>query len=216
MHKERVKDIIRILKQTYPSARTSLNFETPFQLLIATILAAQSTDVGVNKVTKTLFKKYPSPDAFATADLQELEQDIHSTGFFHQKSKSIVAASQDILREHGGRVPNTMEELTKLHGVGRKTANVVLGNAFGKPAIAVDTHVLRVSGRLGLTDPKSAKKKDADKVEHDLMNIVPEMDWIIFSHLLIYLGRDICTARNPKHDICPVLHLCPTGQAAIC
>ena len=214
--KERVKEIIRILKQTYPNARTSLNFENPFQLLIATILAAQSTDKKVNEVTATLFKKYPTPAAFANADPRELENDIHATGFFRQKTKSVIEASQDIVNVYGGKVPDTMEELTSLRGVGRKTANVVLGNAFGKPTgIVVDTHVLRVSGRLILTNPKYAEKKEADKVEQDLMEIVPKEDWTIFSHLLIFLGRDICTARNPKHDICPILHLCPYGTRRI-
>lgn len=210
--KERIKEIINILKRAYPDARTSLDFQTPFQLLVATILAAQCTDVKVNQVTKTLFKKYPTPDDFASADLRELEQDIHSIGFFRQKTKSIIEASQDIVNEYGGTVPDNLDELTKLRGVGRKTANVVLGNAFGKPAIVVDTHVLRISGRLHITDPKYVQKKEADKVEQDLMKIVPEQDWTLFSHLIVYLGRDICTARNPKHDICPILHLCPTGK----
>jgi endonuclease-3 len=211
--KARVKEIIRILKRKYPDARTSLNFETPFHLLIATILAAQCTDVKVNEVTPALFKKYPTPADFAKADPHGLESDIRPTGFFRQKTKSIIEASQDIVNEHGGEVPDTMEELTKLRGVGRKTANVLLGNVFGKPAIIVDTHMIRISGRLGLTDPRSVEKKDADRIEQDLMKIVPQEDWTFFSHLIIFLGRDICTARNPKHDICPILHLCPTGQA---
>ena len=213
--KTRVIEIIRLLKQKYPDAKTSLNFKTPFQLLIATILSAQSTDKMVNEVTKTLFQKYPGPAELAKADLLELEDTIHATGFFHQKAKSIMEASQDIVNEYGGRVPDTMEELIKLRGVGRKTANVVLGNAFGKPGMVVDTHVLRISGRLGIADPKHVEKKDADKIEQDLMAVVPEEDWTIFSHLLVFLGRDICTARNPRHDVCPVLHLCPTGRSAL-
>jgi len=210
---ERVREIIRILKRTYPDARTSLNFDTPFQLLVATVLAAQCTDVKVNEVTKTLFPKYPTPADFANADPRELEREIRATGFFRQKARAIIEASQDVVNEYGGRLPDSLEELTKLRGVGRKTANVVLGNAFGKPAVAVDTHVLRLSGRLGLTRPEYVQKKDADKVEQDLMQVVPEEDWTLFSHLLVYLGRNICTARKPDHEICPILRLCPTGQA---
>jgi endonuclease-3 len=212
--KERVGEIIRILGVAYPDPmKGMLRFTNPFELLIATILSAQSTDVMVNEVTKTLFKKYPTPRSLAAADPLEVEQDIHATGFFRQKTRSIMEASQDIVNEHGGTVPDSMEELIKLRGVGRKTANVVLGNAFGKPGIIVDTHVLRVSARLGLTDPKHAEKKDADKVEQDLMKVVPQDDWTLFSHLIVQLGRTVCAARNPRHDICPVLHLCPTGKA---
>jgi endonuclease III len=212
--KARVREIIRIIREAYPDPmKGMLRFTNPFELLIATILAAQSTDLTVNEVTKTLFKKYPTPRSLATADPLEVEQDIHATGFFRQKTRSIMEASQDIVNEHGGTVPDSMEELTKLRGVGRKTANVVLGNAFGKPALVVDTHVIRVSGRLGLTDPRYAEKKEADKVEQDLMKVVPQEDWTVFSHLIVQLGRTVCTARNPKHDICPVLHLCPTGKA---
>lgn len=212
---ERVIEIIRILKERYPDARTSLDYETPFQLLVATILAAQSTDKNVNAVTKTLFQEYPDPDAFACADPRELEKDIYSTGFFRQKARAIIEASQDIAGKYGGNMPDTLEELVTLRGVGRKTANVVLANAYGKPAIPVDTHVLRISGRLALTNPRYSERKEADKVEQDLMRIVPENDWSAFSHLLIYLGREICSARNPKHDVCPILHLCPTGRAAL-
>lgn len=211
--KARVSEIISILKQKYPAAKTTLDFETPFQLLIATILAAQSTDAKVNQVTPSLFRKYPTPEAFAKADPRELERDIRATGFFRQKARAIIEASQDIVNYYGGRVPDTMDELTKLRGVGRKTANVVLGNALHKAeGIAVDTHVLRVSGRLEIVDPELSRKKDADKVESQLMEVVPKEDWTIFSHLLIFLGREICTAKNPKHEICPLLHLCPTGQ----
>jgi len=213
--REREGKIIAELKKAFPHAKVTLDFRTPHELLVATILAAQSTDVNVNKVTKDLFQKYPSVEAFADADPKELEHDIHSTGFFRQKTKSIIESSQDIVNHHGGKVPDTMEELTKLRGVGRKTANVVLSAAFGKSVIIVDTHCLRVSGRLGLVDPKLAEKKDADKVERELMKIVPEQDWSCFSHLMVALGRAICTARAPKHDICPVLHLCPTGQQAL-
>lgn len=212
---ERAIEIIRILKERYPDARTSLDYETPFQLLVATILAAQSTDKNVNVVTKTLFQEYPDPDAFAGADPRELEKDVYSTGFFRQKARAIIEASQDIVGKYGGNMPDTLEELVTLRGVGRKTANVVLANAYGKPAIPVDTHVLRISGRLALTNPRYSERKEADKVEQDLMRIVPENDWSAFSHLLIYLGREICSARNPKHDVCPILHLCPTGRAAL-
>lgn len=207
----RVKEIIRILKQVYPRATTSLSFRSPFELLVATILAAQSTDKKVNEITPILFAKYPNPEALANADLREVEEIIRPTGFFRQKARAIIEASQDIVEKYGGKVPATMEELTSLRGVGRKTANVVLGTAFGKPAIIVDTHVLRISGRLGLVDQRLSQKKDADKVEQQLMEIVPQEDWTQFSHMLVYLGREICTARNPKHDVCPILHLCPTG-----
>ena len=210
--KERVREIVRILKERYPNPRTALDFETPFQLLVVTILSAQSTDVMVNKISPDLFKKRPSAEAFASADPRELEQDIHATGFFRQKTKAIMEAAQDIVARFGGKVPNTLEALTELRGVGRKTANVILSNAFGKPAIPVDTHVLRISGRLRLVDPRLAEKKEADKVEQELMEISPEEDWSNLSHLLINLGREICTARNPKHDICPILALCATGQ----
>ena len=213
--KQRVREIIRILRQRYPHPRTALSFENPFQLLVATVLSAQSTDVKVNQISPGLFKKYPSPEAFANADQQELEQDIRATGFFRQKTRAIMEASQDIVSRFGGNVPDNMEDLTELRGVGRKTANVVLSNAFGKPAISVDTHVLRVSGRLGLVDPKLSEKKEADKVEQELMKIVPQKDWTDFSHMLINLGREICTARNPTHDICPILNLCPTGQSQL-
>ncbi|MDI6828137.1 MAG: endonuclease III [Armatimonadota bacterium] len=213
--KKRAQEIISILKRTHPKPDVMLNFTTPFELLVATILAAQSTDVKVNEVTARLFKKYRSPDDFANADPKELEQDIHETGFFRQKAKSIIEASKEIVRRYDGKVPDTIEELTKLPGVGRKTANVVLARAFGKPAIIVDTHVLRVSARLGLVDPKLAEKKEADKVEMALQEIIPEEDWVAFSDALVALGRTICTARAPKHNICPILHLCPTGQAEI-
>jgi len=209
---ERVKEIIRILSKEYPDPRKGmLNFSTPFELLIATILAAQCTDVKVNQVTKTLFKKYPTPASFAGANLSEIEQEIRPTGFFRQKARSIAQTSQDIVNEFGGEIPRTMEELTTLRGVGRKTANVVLGNAYGQQAIIVDTHVLRIAGRLGLTDPRNSEKKDADKVEQDLMKVVPRADWTLFSQLIVQLGRSICTARNPKHADCPILRLCPTG-----
>jgi len=211
----RVRKIIEELRKAYPHAKVTLDFRTPHELLVATILAAQSTDVNVNQVTKSLFRKYPSVHDFANADPKELERDIYSTGFFRQKTKSIIESSQDIVNLYGDRVPDTMEELTQLRGVGRKTANVILSAAFGKPGLIVDTHVLRVSGRLGLADPEHVEKKDADKVEQELMVVVPGEDWSCFSHLLVALGRTICTARNPRHEECPILHLCPTGQKAM-
>lgn len=212
---ERVVGIIRALKEKYPEASCTLDAVSPFQLLIMTILAAQSTDKNVNAISPALFAKYPTPVALSSADPLEVEEAIHSTGFFRQKARAIIEASQDILDVFGGSVPDTMEELTKLRGVGRKTANVVLGNAFKKPALIVDTHVLRVSGRLRLVDPKLSEKKEAEKVERALMEIVPEEDWTFFSNALLYLGREFCTARNPNHQDCPLLHLCPTGQAAV-
>ncbi|HAH86625.1 MAG TPA: endonuclease III [Armatimonadetes bacterium] len=213
--KHRTVEIIRILTEKYPDATVTLDYDNPFQLLISTILAAQSTDVKVNEVTKTLYKKYRTPEDFANANPAELEQDIHATGFYHQKARSIIETSQDIINQFGGRVPGTMEELTNLRGVGRKTANVVLGNAFGIPGVIVDTHMLRVSARLGLVNREDAAKKNAVKVERQLMEIVPHKEWTHFSNLILFLGRDICTARTPRHTECPLLHLCPTGQAAI-
>jgi endonuclease-3 len=211
--KQRAHEIIKILKQTHPMPKVMLNFRTPFELLIATILAAQSTDVKVNQVTERLFKKYRTPEDFANADPRELEQDIRETGFFRQKAKSIIAVSREIVSKYGGRVPENIDELTKLPGVGRKTANVVLVRAFGKPGIIVDTHMIRVAGRLHLVDPDLARKKDADKIEMQLREIFPEEDWIPLSNVIVALGREICTARAPKHSICPVRHLCPQGQS---
>jgi len=213
--RKRTRKIVAELRKVYPHAKVTLDFSTPHELLVATILAAQSTDVNVNHVTKSLFQKYQSVQDFANADPKQLERDIYSTGFFRQKTKSIIESSQDIVNLYDGRVPDTMEELTQLRGVGRKTANVILSAAFGKPGIIVDTHVLRLSGRLGLVDPKLAANKDAVKVEQELMAIVPGEDWSCFSHLLVALGRTICTARNPRHEECPILHLCPTGQKAL-
>ncbi|MHB1458822.1 MAG: endonuclease III [Armatimonadota bacterium] len=211
----RIKEIIRILHERYPDVKCTLDFETPFQLLVATILAAQSTDVNINKITPALFKKYPDPKSFAEADVEQLEKAVYSSGFFKQKTRSIMEASQDIMNEHNGLLPENMESLVKLRGVGRKTANVVLGAAFGKQAIIVDTHMLRLSGRLAFVDEKLAARKDAEKVEQELMKVVPEDQWTLFSHLMVYFGRDICEAKNPKHDICPILHLCEYGQKAL-
>lgn len=213
--RERVKKIIAELRKAYPEAKVSLDFRTPHELLVATILAAQCTDMRVNMTTPALFAKYRSPRDFAEADPREMEKDIHPCGFFRQKTRSIIEMSQDIVNLYDSRVPDTMEELTQLRGVGRKTANVILSAAFGKPGLIVDTHVLRVSGRLGLADPKSVAKKDADKVEQELMGVIAEEDWTAYSNLIVFHGRAICTARDPKHEDCPILEFCPTGRAAL-
>jgi endonuclease-3 len=195
---ERVKKILPILKKTYPDATIALAFTNPLELLIATILSAQCTDVRVNMVTPELFRKYKSAADWANADLKQIEQDIRTCGFYHNKAVSIQGATRKIVEDFGGQVPSTMEELTTLPGVGRKTANVVLGNAFGVPAIACDTHVLRLARRLQLSEHAN----DPVKLEFDLADIVPKKDWTLFSHLLILHGRQICTASKPN---CPVI-----------
>src|SRR5579862_3175776 len=207
--KQRVERILPILKKLYPEAKCRLDHKTPLQLLVATILSAQSTDDRVNIVTKDLFRKYKTAADFANVPQEELEQDIRSTGFYRNKAKSIRGMAQALLDRHKGEVPQTMEALYDLPGVGRKTANVVLGNAFGiNVGITVDTHVTRLANRLDLTDHAS----DAVKIEHDLMPLVPQNDWALWSHLLIHHGRAICTARNPKCADCPILEYCPTGK----
>ncbi len=208
----RVAAVLPILKQTYPQAKCRLDYASPLQLLIATILSAQCTDDRVNLVTKVLFKKYRTAKAFADAPPDELERDIQSTGFFRNKAKSIRAMAAALVEQYGGEVPRTMEELTALAGVGRKTANVVLGNAFGiNVGVTVDTHVTRVANRLGLTDHVS----DAVKIEHDLIPLVPRQDWALWSHLLIHHGRADCTARKPACESCPLLPSCPAGPKLI-
>jgi endonuclease-3 len=210
--RERVAVVLPILKQTYPHARCSLDFKTPLQLLVATILSAQCTDERVNLVTKSLFKKYKSPEDYARVPPEELERDIQSTGFYRNKTKSIRGMARALVERHGGKVPRTMDELTELAGVGRKTANVVLGNAYGtNVGVTVDTHVTRVSNRLALTD----HLVDAVKIEQDLMRIVPQEEWTTWSHLLIHHGRAICQARKPKCETCPLLPYCPAGQKFI-
>ena len=204
---ERVKNILPILKKAYPGARTALKFTNPLELLISTILSAQCTDVRVNMVTKDLFKKYKSAKDWAKADIKEIKSDIKSTGFYHNKAISIKGASTGIIEQFGGKVPDRMEELVALPGVGRKTANVVLGNAFGRPAIACDTHVIRLSRRLGLS-PNS----DAVKLEFDLAEIVPEKNWTMFSHLLIFHGRNVCKARKPDCENCLISKYCPAAN----
>ena len=201
---ERVKKIWPVLKKTYPDAKTALNFTNPLELLIATILSAQCTDVRVNMVTEEAFKKYKSAADWAKADLKEIEPDIKSTGFYHNKAISIKGACEVMNKQFNGKVPDTMEKLLSLPGVGRKTANVVLGNAFDKPAIACDTHVIRLSHRLGLSE-----NSNAVKLESDLAEIVPKKDWTMFSHLLIFHGRNYCRARKPDCDNCPISRYCP-------
>jgi len=207
----RVAAILPILKQTYPDAKCSLDHKTPLQLLVATILSAQCTDDRVNIVTRDLFKKYRTAADYAQVPQEELEKDIQSTGFYRNKAKSIRAMAAALVDEHGGKVPQTMDELTHLAGVGRKTANVVLGNAFAQNiGVVVDTHVTRLSQRLGLT-----KHTDAVKIEQDLMPIVPQADWTLWSHLLIHHGRKICTARKPFCEECPIRQYCPSAEALI-
>ena len=210
--RQRVDVVLPMLKRLYPAAKCSLDHATPLQLLVATILSAQCTDERVNIVTRTLFTKYRSAADFAAAPPDELERDVQSTGFFRNKARSIRAMAKALVEEHEGEVPKTMDQLTPLAGVGRKTANVVLGNAFGiNVGVTVDTHVTRLSNRLGLTDHAS----DAVKIERDLMKIIPQEDWALWSHLLIYHGRAICTARNPKCEQCPLLPHCPAGQKIV-
>src|SRR6185369_8379837 len=205
--KKRVRDVIRRLKRAYPGAKCSLNHTNAFELLIATILSAQCTDERVNIVTADLFRKYRKPEDYLKVPARELEKDIQSTGFFRNKTKSIQGTSKVLTEEYGGQVPHTMEELLELPGVARKTANVVLGNAFDvKAGVVVDTHVTRLSHRLDLT-----QQKTAEKIEQDLIPIVPKKDWVIFPHLLISHGRKICKARNPLCAECPAEKLCPSS-----
>lgn len=209
--RERVADLVRTLPEVYPGAHTELNFKGPLQLLIATILSAQCTDKRVNMVTPALFKRYRTAADYAKAPQAELEKAIQSTGFFRNKTKSIRAATAVIAEKYDGRVPDTMEQLRELPGVGRKTANVVLGNAFGKDeGIVVDTHVTRVSQRLGLT-----RHTDAEKIELDLMKLVPKEHWTDWSHWLIWHGRRRCFARKPDCTQCEILRLCPSGKKFI-
>jgi len=203
---ERVRQIWPILKKIYPDAKTALNFRDPFELLIATILSAQCTDVRVNMVTKDLFKKYRSAVDWAQADIKQIESDIKSTGFYHNKAAAIKGACTAITEKFGGKVPDTMEELLGLPGVGRKTANVVLGGAYGVPAIACDTHVIRLSRRLGLSE-----NTDAVKLEYDLAEIVPKQNWTFFGNALILHGRNVCNARKPDCQNCPIAKYCPAA-----
>jgi len=205
--KKRTRDIIRRLKRAYPGAKCSLNHSNPFELLVATILSAQCTDERVNIVTANLFRKYTKPEDYLKVGPRELEKDIQSTGFFRNKTKSIQGTSRMLTEQYHGEVPHTMDELLELPGVARKTANVVLGNAFDiKAGVVVDTHVTRLSHRLAFTEQKTA-----EKIEQDLIPIVPKRDWVIFPHLMIYHGRKICKARNPLCAECTIEKLCPSS-----
>jgi endonuclease-3 len=203
-----VREIIRLLRKHYPRSRTALEFRSPFEILVATILAAQCTDERVNKVSPGLFRKYPTPADFARADRGVLEQEIRSTGFFRNKAKNIVGASEKIVEDFGGAVPDSMEKLVTLPGVARKTANIVLSAGFGKAeGIAVDTHARRLSQRLGLS-----KEQDPDKIERDLLAVVPKEDWLDFNFMLVDHGRAICQARKPNCPECFLRRLCPSAK----
>ena len=201
---KRIAEILKRLDEAYGTEYVCyLNHETPWQLLIAVILSAQCTDARVNIVTKDLFQKYPSLEAFANADLKELEQDIHSTGFYHNKAKNIISCARTLVEKYDGDVPWELEELTALAGVGRKTANVIRGNIYHEPSVVVDTHVKRISKKLGFT-----KEDDPVKIEYDLMKVLPKDHWILYNIQIITLGRSICTARNPKCTECFLSDLC--------
>ena len=204
----RARKIVKQLKKSYPQPKTALEFVNPLQLLIATILSAQCTDAQVNKVTPELFRKYPGVRDFANADPKEFERDIYSTGFYKNKTKNIIACCRELVDRHRGVVPDSMEQLVQLPGVGRKTANCVLGAAFGiQSGIVVDTHVMRLAGRMGFT-----KQQDAIKIERDLMVLVPQDDWYDFSNMMILHGREVCDARNPMCRECVVKSYCPSAK----
>jgi endonuclease III len=204
----RAKEIYKRLRKTYPDAHCALNYRNPYELLVATILSAQCTDVRVNMVTPALFERYPAPDDLAAAKTEDLEEMIKSTGFFRNKTKSLLGMSNAVVEQHEGRIPEEMDALVELPGVGRKTANVVLGTAFNKNiGVVVDTHVSRVSGRLGLTF-----ETDPIKIEQDLMQLFPRKDWTLLSHLFIEHGRQICKAPTPKCEICPLNDICPSSR----
>ena len=207
--KERVAEVLRRMDAEYGMEyRCYLNYETPWQLLIAVMLSAQCTDARVNIVTKDLFRKYDTLEKFANADLAELEQDIHSTGFYHNKAKNIISCAKDLVEKYGGEVPGTLEELTGLAGVGRKTANVIRGNIYNDPSIVVDTHVKRISKKLGFTG-----EDDPVKVEFDLMEVIPKDHWILYNIHIITLGRSICTARKPDCGNCFLKDVCHSAKA---
>ena len=204
---QRAKVILRRLKRRFPDARCALDHKDAYQLLVATILSAQCTDARVNMVTPEVFARYPGPAELARARSSDVEEIIRSTGFFRNKTRSLIGMAQAVVSDHGGKVPCTMEELRVLPGVGRKTANVILGNAYGiNEGITVDTHVTRVSRRLGLTD-----QEDPVKIERDLMPLFPRKEWALLSHLLIFHGRQICLARRPRCGECPLSDLCPSA-----
>ena len=200
----RARRIVRLLAKMYPDAHCALNHENPLQLLIATILSAQCTDVRVNMVTPGLFARFPDARAFATADRPELETAIQSTGFFRNKARNIQECCKLLVSQYNGQVPRTLEQLVKLPGIGRKTANVILGNAYDVPGITVDTHVQRVSRRLGLTT-----ESDPEKIERDLMSLIPKKEWTMFSHRMIFHGRQVCFARKPNCPGCALSKVCP-------
>lgn len=203
--KERIARLVELLNETYSTEyKCYLNYETPWQLLIATILSAQCTDARVNIVTKDLFVKYPTLQAFADADLKELEKDIYSTGFYKNKAKNIIGCAKKLVTEHNGEVPNDIDALTQLDGVGRKTANVIRGNIFHEPSIVVDTHVKRISRLLGLTT-----EEDPVKIEYELMEKLPKEQWILYNIQIISHGRNICIARRPKCGECTLAEVCP-------
>jgi endonuclease-3 len=206
--KERLAEVVRRLREEYPEPKTALEHHNPYELLVATILSAQCTDERVNMVTPDFFERYPEPEDLAGARPEEVEDLIHSTGFFRQKTKSLLGMANAVVDRHDGRIPDTMKALVKLPGVGRKTANVVLGNAFGKDeGIVVDTHVKRLAGRLGFTT-----ETDPQRVEQDLMALTPRDDWTDISHLLIFHGRQVCNARRPHCEACGVSDLCPSSR----
>jgi endonuclease-3 len=205
--KIRIGPILRILHREYPRSRTALQFETPLQILVATILAAQCTDERVNQITPALFRKYPDATALASADRQELEAEIRPTGFFRNKAKSIIGAARKIVADFGGVVPARMDALVTLPGVARKTANIVLSSGYGiAEGIAVDTHVKRLSGRLGLS-----RQRDPEKIERDLLKLVPKGEWLDFNYMLVNHGRKVCQARKPRCPACPLRTLCPSA-----
>ncbi|MCW3983568.1 MAG: endonuclease III [Candidatus Bathyarchaeota archaeon] len=205
--KQRTQKILELLQKLYPNAKTALNYTNPLELLVATMLSAQTTDVRVNIVTQTLFKKYRTAQDYANASIKELEKDIHSTGFYHNKAKNLKACCQMLMEKFGGQVPKTMEELIQLPGVARKTANIVLYHGYGITAgVAVDTHVMRLSQRLGLT-----KEKDQNKIEQDLMAITPKDQWMPLTDVLIFHGRQVCMAKNPQCNACVLNKICPSA-----
>jgi endonuclease-3 len=211
---DKIGPILKLLDQHYRDAHVTLDFTNPLELLVATVLSAQCTDVRVNQVTPAIFTQYPTAAHYADAPLEDLEQAIYTTGFYRQKAKSIKALCRALVEKFGGRVPDSLDDLVKLPGIGRKTANVILGNAFGIPGLVVDTHMGRVAQRLGLT-----RQKDPVKIEFDLMPLVPRNRWIKFSHQMIWHGRRICSAQKPDCPACPLLPYCDygprvTGQAA--
>ena len=203
---KRIHRIIKILENLYPDPKTALHFTNPLELLVATVLSAQCTDERVNMVTANLFKKYKSAKDYGQKDLEDLEEDIRSTGFFRNKAKAIKGFAAELAEKYDGQVPASLDDLVSLPGIGRKTANLVLGEAFGIPGVVVDTHVLRLSQRIGLT-----QNKDPVKVEFDLMKIVPKNHWTRFSNLLILHGRAVCKARKPNHEACKIVDLCEEG-----